>query len=62
MDLLNEANERGCSTVLLEVAEDSPVAIELYRSVGFETISARPDYYAPGRAALIMRRRQGSDD
>jgi len=62
MNLLHHANERGCSTVLLEVAEDNPVAIELYRSVGFETISSRPDYYAPGRAALIMRRRQLGND
>ena len=61
-DLLREARDRGCSTVLLEVAEDNPVAIELYLSCGFETISTRKDYYAPGRSALIMRRREGSND
>lgn len=49
----------GADAIFLEVAEDNPGAIALYRSTGFETVGRRPDYYPrksrPPVAALIMR-------
>jgi len=59
--LLDEAGRRACTTVMLEVAADNQPAIALYERHGFERISTRRDYYAPGRDAIIMRRRGGSD-
>lgn len=49
----------GANVLFLEVAEDNPAAIALYRSLGFETVGRRPGYY-PRRggapvAALTMR-------
>ncbi len=54
--LLTEAQNRGCSEVLLEVRADNPAAIRLYSKRAFERIAERPRYYADGVAALIMRR------
>lgn len=60
-DILNElmriAYERGCTNMMLEVRSDNEPAIHLYRSCGFEPISHRRDYYAPGVDAIVMRRR-----
>lgn len=60
-DLLNElmriAHERGCTSMMLEVRSDNEPALCLYRSCGFEPISHRRDYYAPGVDAIVMRRR-----
>jgi [ribosomal protein S18]-alanine N-acetyltransferase len=56
-ELLAEADECGCSEVLLEVSADNAGAISLYESEGFEVIARRSSYYAPGHDALIMRRR-----
>ncbi|MBJ3777232.1 ribosomal protein S18-alanine N-acetyltransferase [Acuticoccus mangrovi] len=46
--------------VFLEVDPSNDAALALYRSVGFETVGERPDYYANGSAttrqkALTMR-------
>ncbi len=50
----------GAKTVFLEVAEDNPAALELYRRAGFETMGRREGYYrdTEGRriAAVTMRR------
>ncbi|GAA0613766.1 ribosomal protein S18-alanine N-acetyltransferase [Sporichthya brevicatena] len=54
--LLTEAQNRGCSEVLLEVRADNPAAIRLYEKRAFERIAERPRYYADGVGALIMRR------
>jgi ribosomal-protein-alanine N-acetyltransferase len=54
--LLTEAQERGCSEVLLEVRADNAPAIRLYERRGFERIAERPRYYSDGVTALIMRR------
>ena len=56
--LIDESNRRGCTSLMLEVAADNTAAIGLYESVGFEALSRRRDYYAPGRDAVIMRRRE----
>jgi ribosomal-protein-alanine N-acetyltransferase len=39
----------------LEVAWDNDPAIALYQRLGFEQLTARDDYYGPGRHALILR-------
>lgn len=53
------ANE-GAKTIFLEVAEDNPPALSLYRRAGFEEVGKRPGYYrrangAPANA-VIMRK------
>ena len=54
--LLAEARVRGARTVFLEVRADNPNAEELYRSLGFERIAVRPQYYQPdGVDAHVMR-------
>jgi len=58
-DALCRAVALAAEAVFLEVAEDNPGAIALYRSAAFATVGRRPDYYrrkskAPV-AALIMR-------
>ena len=63
-DLITRAKDAGCTHLILEVRSDNAAAIGLYRRFGFEQISTRPDYYAPGIDALIMRLRPlaGADD
>ena len=51
--LLDDA--RDCGSVLLEVRSDNAAAISLYRRFGFEVVSRRSNYYAPGIDALVMR-------
>ena len=52
--LVEEALRREAPDVLLEVREDNASAIGLYKGAGFEEISRRKNYYAPGIHALIM--------
>ncbi len=54
--LLTQAQNAGCSEVLLEVRADNTAAIALYRRRDFVQIAERPQYYQDGVAALIMRR------
>ena len=55
-----EAERRGALTMFLEVADDNPAALALYRRAGFEQAGARRGYYARGEAApvdaLVLRR------
>lgn len=50
-----ELKEKGSSELFLEVAEDNPAAIALYKSTGFSPIGRRPRYYrrAKGRVAAL---------
>jgi len=41
---------------MLEVRVNNLEAIPLYEGNGFRTISQRPDYYGPGKDALVMRK------
>lgn len=54
------AAARGAARLFLEVGEDNPGAVALYRATGFETVGRRPGYYRRSAglrvAALIMRR------
>ncbi|MCC6497405.1 MAG: GNAT family N-acetyltransferase [Propionibacteriaceae bacterium] len=53
---LDWANAVGARRMLLEVSPENHAAVALYRRLGFEPISTRRDYYAPGRHALVMLR------
>ena len=55
--LVAQAAQEGCDQLMLEVRSDNEAAISLYQRHGFEQISVRRDYYAPGVDARIMRLR-----
>lgn len=52
---LAEARDAGAERMLLEVRSDNRPALQLYRSVGFDALTVRRDYYGPGQDAVIMR-------
>lgn len=59
--LLDEAERRGATEVLLEVRADNPGAQELYERHGFTAIAVRPRYYQPDDVdAIVMRREAGA--
>jgi ribosomal-protein-alanine N-acetyltransferase len=55
--LIDAAREQGARELLLEVRSDNAPAIQMYQRFGFERISIRRDYYAPGVDAHVMRLR-----
>ena len=42
--------------IFLEVRQSNQVAIEMYKKFNFEQIYRRPNYYANGEHAIVMRR------
>jgi ribosomal-protein-alanine N-acetyltransferase len=55
--LIDEAGQRGCAEVLLEVREDNPRARQLYLRHGFTEVGIRRGYYQPsGVDAVVMRK------
>ncbi len=55
--LLDEAVQRDCTEVFLEVRTDNPRARDLYRRHGFAEIGVRRGYYQPaGVDAIVMRK------
>jgi len=52
---LEAVRHAGARSVLLEVDYHNEPAIALYQQLGFEQLAARPDYYGPGRNALILK-------
>ncbi|GAA1734084.1 ribosomal protein S18-alanine N-acetyltransferase [Microcella frigidaquae] len=57
--LLEEAERRGATEVLLEVRADNPGAQALYERHGFAAIAVRPRYYQPDDVDAIVMRREG---
>ncbi len=53
--MIDEARQRGAEELFLEVRADNPGAQALYRSLGFEQIAQRPNYYGAGLDAVVMR-------
>ena len=54
--VLDDARDVAARMTTLEVAEDNVPARRLYEKLGFVVVLTRRDYYAPGRAALVMER------
>jgi [ribosomal protein S18]-alanine N-acetyltransferase len=55
--VLELAEHRGTSAAFLEVRQSNWSALELYRSVGFDILGTRRDYYeTPREDAFILRR------
>jgi ribosomal-protein-alanine N-acetyltransferase len=52
---LEAVRHLGVQAVILEVDYANEAAIALYQRVGFEQLTARRDYYGPGRHALILK-------
>lgn len=50
------AKSRAASALMLEVEISNTAAIELYKSLGYQQISVRMDYYGPGQDAYVMRK------
>ncbi len=55
--VLERAQARQATSMILEVRADNDDARRLYERMGFETIATRRRYYSDGSDALIMRRR-----
>lgn len=56
-DLLAVGARRGVHEVFLEVRAGNDPALALYRSLGFEHLARRRDYYGRGADGIVMRRR-----
>ena len=52
---LDIVRRHGVREMILDVGYDNEPAIALYQQLGFEQVAARPDYYGPGRHALILK-------
>lgn len=50
------AIKKGAVALMLEMREGNNEALPLYQGRGYQIISRRKDYYAPGIHALIMRK------
>ena len=50
------AGAAGAKAMFLEVSEHNPAAQGLYAKAGFSEVGRRPDYYADGSAAQVLRR------
>ncbi len=53
---LEEWKARSVASVFLEVRASNEVAVRLYRRAGFQEIARRPNYYANGEEARVMKR------
>mgnify|MGYP001046107313 CR=1 FL=1 len=51
----------GIHEITLEVRKSNHVAIKLYESFGFKTVTIRENYYPNGESAFMMYLRIGSD-
>ncbi len=52
---MQEAGARGALTIVLEVATGNVAARRLYFGAGFIEVGRRPEYYAGGSDAYILR-------
>ena len=58
--LLAEAERRGATKILLEVAVDNAPAQKLYARYGFEGVGLRKGYYQPSNTDAMVMLREGS--
>jgi ribosomal-protein-alanine N-acetyltransferase len=54
--LLKALRQASTGEIFLEVAENNPGAIALYKSNGWVEIGRRPAYYANGIHAVVMKK------
>lgn len=59
---LQQAKNMGTEVVFLEVRESNTPAKGLYRSLGFEEIDLRKEYYRDGENAMIMQWREQNEN
>jgi [ribosomal protein S18]-alanine N-acetyltransferase len=52
---LQMVRQAGVREVILDVGYANESAIALYQQLGFEQLSARQNYYGPGKHALILK-------
>jgi [ribosomal protein S18]-alanine N-acetyltransferase len=61
--VLDLSDRRGAPSAFLEVRQSNWSALELYRSVGFDILGTRRDYYdSPREDAFVLRRRSPTVD
>jgi ribosomal-protein-alanine N-acetyltransferase len=54
--LCEKLAERGARAVFLEVRPSNGTARRLYQKLGFALVGERPNYYADGESALILKK------
>ncbi len=54
--IMNEAQNLGCSSIVLEVKRSNIAAINLYKKMGFEIVGIREKMYSDGEDGLIMEK------
>jgi ribosomal-protein-alanine N-acetyltransferase len=55
-EVVDQARDRGCREMFLEVRASNAAAIQLYSGAGFEAVGRRVRYYArPIEDAIVMR-------
>ncbi len=52
--VISEAHLRGAEVLLLEVAVNNSIAIDLYHRCGFVAAGHRRDYYSDGQDAILL--------
>jgi ribosomal-protein-alanine N-acetyltransferase len=52
---LDIVRRHGVREMILDVGYHNEPAIALYQQLGFEQLTARPNYYGPGQHALILK-------
>ncbi len=52
--VISEARLREAEVLLLEVAANNRIAIDLYRRCGFAAVGRRRDYYSAGQDAILL--------
>ncbi|WBU53396.1 GNAT family N-acetyltransferase [Paracoccus sp. SCSIO 75233] len=57
-----DASARGAATAFLEVASDNRPAQSLYRRANWQSAGERPNYYARGVNAIVMRKELADTD
>ena len=56
------AKDQGAISALLEMRVGNEEALPLYRSLGYQEISRRENYYAPGIDAIVMKKSLVGDE
>lgn len=55
LKVIEEARKNKCINITLEVSKSNSVAVNLYKSLGFEIVSDRKNYYNNSDAYLMIK-------